>query len=324
MHAIHEASDFARAGEVVTRDPLLAPPSAAEGPSSCCDTIGDMLGRLVIAATPIGNIGDASPRLREALVTADVIAAEDTRRLLNLATALGVDISARVLSYHDAVEQEKVPSLIREIEEGKSVVLVSDAGMPVVSDPGYRLVNAALDAGLTVDIVPGPSAVLTALAMSGLPSDRFTFEGFLPRKSGERSTRLAELAAERRTMVFFEAPHRAAAALADMGTAFGENRRVAICRELTKTFQEVIRGPLSALLEQVANDPLRGELTIVVEGLVGALPVDDSAIVAMVATEQAAGVARNAAIAAVAKRIGRTRQQVYDIVLASKTNQGSQ
>ena len=283
-----------------------------------------MSGRLVIAATPIGNIGDASPRLREILAAADVIAAEDTRRLLNLVKALEVDITARLLSYHDAVEQEKVPAVIRELQSGKLVVLVSDAGMPVVSDPGYRLVNAALDAGLTVDVIPGPSAVLAALAISGLPSDRFTFEGFLPRKSGERSTRLGELASERRTMVFFEAPHRAHATIDDMCSVFGVDRRLAICREMTKTFQEVIRGTLGEVRSRTEGDPIRGEVTIVVEGLVGALPISDAEVAAMVAHEQAAGLARNAAIAAVAKRIGRNRQQVYDIVLASKAECSAQ
>lgn len=277
-----------------------------------------MSGRLVIAATPIGNIGDASPRLRQALADADVIAAEDTRRLLNLAKALEVNIRAKVVSYHDAVEQEKTPALIHEVQQGKQVVLVSDAGMPVVSDPGYRLINAALDAGVLVDVVPGPSAVVTALALSGLPSDRFTFEGFLPRKTGERTARLAELKHERRTMVFFEAPHRAVDTVSDMCATFGERRRIAICREMTKTFQEVIRGTLDDVRTQITIEPIRGEATIVVEGLLGPLPVDDAQILAMVQDEQAKGIARNAAIAAVAKRIGRSRQDVYDLVRSSR------
>src|SRR6476646_6938784 len=192
-------------------------------------------GVLVLAATPIGRVADAPPRLAQELATADVVAAEDTRRLRRLTTDLGVTITGRVVSYFEGNESARTPVLLEALLAGERVLLVTDAGMPSVSDPGYRLVAAAVDAGVTVTAVPGPSAVLTALAVSGLPVDRFCFEGFLPRKAGERARRLTALAAEERTLVFFEAPHRTAAALEAMATAFGADRAAAVCRELTKT-----------------------------------------------------------------------------------------
>ncbi|HSR25308.1 MAG TPA: 16S rRNA (cytidine(1402)-2'-O)-methyltransferase, partial [Candidatus Eisenbacteria bacterium] len=198
-------------------------------------------GVLVLAGAPIGDPADASPRLARELAAADVVAAEDTRRLRRLTAALGVEPSGRVVSYYDANEAARTPELLDALRAGARVVVVTDAGMPSVSDPGYRLVAAAVDAGIPVTAVPGPSAVLTALAVSGLPVDRFCFEGFLPRKAGERSRRLAALAEEPRTMVFFEAPHRLAETLAAMSEAFGANRRAAVCRELTKTYEEVRR-----------------------------------------------------------------------------------
>src|SRR6478609_1218505 len=212
--------------------------------------IGDVAsptGVLVLAATPIGQAADAPPRLAAELAGADVIAAEDTRRLSRLATELGVDVKGRVTSYFDGNEAARTPGLVERLVAGDRVVLVTDAGMPSVSDPGYRLVVAAVDAGIVVTAVPGPSAVLTALAVSGLPVDRFCFEGFLPRKAGERARALAALADERRTMVFFEAPHRLGVTLAAMAEAFGPDRRAAVCRELTKTYEEVLRRPLGEL-----------------------------------------------------------------------------
>ncbi|MGZ4503631.1 MAG: 16S rRNA (cytidine(1402)-2'-O)-methyltransferase, partial [Nocardioidaceae bacterium] len=188
-------------------------------------------GVLVLAATPIGRVGDAPPRLAEELATADVVAAEDTRRLKRLVADLGVALTGRVVSYFEGNESARTASLVEALEAGDRVLVVTDAGMPSVSDPGYRLVAAAVERGITVTAVPGPSAVLTALAVSGLPVDRFCFEGFLPRKAGERGRRLAALAHEPRTMVFFEAPHRTAAALAAMAEAFGDDRRAAVCRE---------------------------------------------------------------------------------------------
>jgi 16S rRNA (cytidine1402-2'-O)-methyltransferase len=230
---------------------------------------GEAGGVLVLAATPIGNIGDASPRLLSELRAADVIAAEDTRRFARLLDRLGVDIQARVVSYFEGNEARRTPALIAELEAGRRVAVVTDAGMPSVSDPGYRLVAAAIERGFPVTAVPGPSAVLVALAVSGLPVDRFCFEGFLPRKSGERTRRLAELAVEVRTMVFFEAPHRTATTVAAMSECFGADRRAALCRELTKTYEEVRRGRLAELAEWAAAAEVRGEITLVVMGATG-------------------------------------------------------
>ncbi|MBA3523726.1 MAG: 16S rRNA (cytidine(1402)-2'-O)-methyltransferase, partial [Geodermatophilaceae bacterium] len=201
-------------------------------------------GRVLLAATPLGHPGDASQRLRDALATAPVIAAEDTRRLRRLTSDLGVTFTGRVVSYFEGNEQGRTPELIALLQAGDDVLLVTDAGMPSVSDPGYRLVRAALDAGLGVTCLPGPSAAMTALVLSGLPADRFCFEGFLPRKAGPRARALAAMAAETRTTVFFEAPHRLAAMLADAAVAFGADRPAAVCRELTKTYEEVRRGGL--------------------------------------------------------------------------------
>ncbi len=221
---------------------------------------------LVLAATPIGNVADASPRLLTELRTADVIAAEDTRRLVRLLDRLGIQTNARVVSYFGGNEARRTPALIAELAAGRRVTVVSDAGMPSVSDPGYRLVAAAIEQGFPVTAVPGPSAVLVALAVSGLPVDRFCFEGFLPRKAGERARRLADLAAEVRTMVFFEAPHRTATTTAAMSESFGADRPAAICRELTKTYEEVRRGTLAELATWAAAGEMRGEITLVVAG----------------------------------------------------------
>ncbi|HEX2498373.1 MAG TPA: 16S rRNA (cytidine(1402)-2'-O)-methyltransferase, partial [Actinomycetes bacterium] len=243
------------------------PDRAADRPAGADQATG----RLVLAATPIGDLGDAPPRLGHELTTADVIAAEDTRRLHRLLAGLGVTTSARVVSYFDGNEAARTPGLVAALRAGERVVLVTDAGMPAVSDPGYRLVRAAIDAGIQVSAVPGPSAVLTALAVSGLPVDRFCFEGFLPRKVGERAAVLRALAAEPRTMVFFEAPHRLTGTLAAMATAFGAERSAAVCRELTKTYEEVRRGELAALADW-AGAGVRGEITIVVAGRPAADP----------------------------------------------------
>ena len=279
--------------------------------------IGDVAsptGVLVLAATPIGQATDAPPRLAAELAGADVIAAEDTRRLSRLATDLGVDVKGRVTSYFDGNEAARTPGLVARLVAGDRVVLVTDAGMPSVSDPGYRLVVAAVEAGVTVTAVPGPSAVLTALAVSGLPVDRFCFEGFLPRKAGERARRLAGLAAEERTLVFFEAPHRTAAALAALAEAFGSDRPAAVCRELTKTHEEVRRGPLGDLVGWAAEG-VRGEVTIVVSGAGPASVADDPvSLRAAVADLESAGEPRKDAIKAVATRAGVPKRVVYDAV----------
>jgi 16S rRNA (cytidine1402-2'-O)-methyltransferase len=222
-------------------------------------------GVLVLAGTPIGEPADASPRLRAELRQADVIAAEDTRRFAGLLDRLGIHTQAKVLSYFEGNEAKRTPMLLAELAAGRRVVLVCDAGMPSISDPGYRLVVAAVDGGFRVTAVPGPSAVLTALAVSGLPVDRFCFEGFLSRKARERARRLAELAAEPRTLIFFEAPHRAAETLAALADAFGPDRRGAVCRELTKTYEEVRRGSLAELAAWAGGE-VRGEITLVIAG----------------------------------------------------------
>jgi 16S rRNA (cytidine1402-2'-O)-methyltransferase len=274
-------------------------------------------GRLVLAGSPIGDVLDASPRLGRVLGEADVVAAEDTRRLRRLVSELGVVLSGRVVSYFEGNERERTPELIQALTDGQTVVVVTDAGMPSVSDPGYRLVAAAIEAGVDVTAVPGPSAVLTALALSGLPVDRFTFEGFLPRKPGERSRRLAELADEPRTMVFFEAPHRLAASLEAMAEAFGADRRTAVCRELTKTYEEVKRGPLEDLTIW-AKDGVRGEITVVVAGADPNKSLTPAELAAEVATDEEAGTPRKQAIADVAKRFNVPKRTVYDAVLAAR------
>ena len=275
-------------------------------------------GVLVLAATPIGRVADAPPRLAEELATADVVAAEDTRRLKRLTSDLGVSVTGRIVSYFEGNESARTPVLLEALLNGERVLLVTDAGMPSVSDPGYRLVAAAVEADVLVTAVPGPSAVLTALAVSGLPVDRFCFEGFLPRKAGERSRRLGSLAAEERTMVFFEAPHRTEVALAAMAEAFGADRPAAVCRELTKTHEEVRRGPLGELVTWAA-DGIRGEVTLVVAGAPGGpdLATDPDTLLAAVAALQADGTSRKEAIVEVARRAGLPKRDVYNLVHGS-------
>jgi 16S rRNA (cytidine1402-2'-O)-methyltransferase len=282
-------------------------------------------GILTVAAVPIGRPGDASPLLAHALATAPVIAAEDTRRLRRLAAALGVEPAGKIISYYEAVEQRRDPQLVEVLLGGQDVLLVTDAGMPVVSDPGYRLVAAAAAAGAQVTVLPGPSAVIAALAVSGLPTDRFCFEGFPPRKKGERARHLAELASEPRTMVFFESPRRLAATLADLSQAFGPDRRAVVGRELTKTHEEVRRGTLAELAEWAADGVL-GEITLVVHGATPAAagtkggPPSRTPSQAAEEVERriAAGQPRNAAVAAVAQESGLDRAEVYDAVAAAR------
>jgi len=276
-------------------------------------------GVLVLAATPIGQVGDAPPRLAAELAGADVVAAEDTRRLRRLTTELGITVGGRVVSYFEGNESARTPQLVEALRAGQRVVLVTDAGMPSVSDPGYRLVAAAVEVGLPVTAVPGPSAVLTALALSGLPVDRFCFEGFLPRKAGERARRLAELATEPRTMVFFEAPHRLAVALTAMADGLGADRPAAVCREMTKTYEEVRRAGLAELAAWAA-DGVRGEVTVVVEGAADRVdvPTDAVSLAAQVAEEESIGSTRKEAIAEVARRAGLPKRTVFDAVVAHK------
>ena len=274
-------------------------------------------GVLVLAATPIGDPRDAAPRLAEELRLADVVAAEDTRRLRRLCQALDVVPTGRVLSYHEHNEAQRTPELVDRLTSGDRVVVVTDAGMPSVSDPGYRLVSAAVEADVRVTCVPGPSAVLMALAVSGMPVDRFCFEGFLPRRPGERASALAGLAAERRTMVFFEAPHRLERTLTAMGEAFGGQRPAAVCRELTKTYEEVRRGPLAELVAW-AGDGVRGEVTVVVAGATP--PVADLASQLDGIRERvAAGERLKDVCADVAEATGLSRKALYDAVVARPT-----
>ncbi|MCG5221183.1 16S rRNA (cytidine(1402)-2'-O)-methyltransferase [Streptosporangium sp. KLBMP 9127] len=271
-------------------------------------------GRLVLAGAPIGQAGDVSPRLRAALEEADVVAAEDTRRLRRLTGDLGATIRGRVVSYYDANEAARAAELLESLLAGDTVLVITDAGMPGVSDPGYRLTRLAVEAGVTVTVLPGPSAVTTALAVSGLPSDRFCFEGFPPRKPGERGRRLAALAGEERTMVFFEAPHRLAACLSAMAEAFGPDRPAAVCRELTKTYEEVRRGGLGELAEWAAGG-VKGEITVVVAGHVRvAEETDLAALAAEVARRADEGVPRKQAIVEVAKAAGIPKRDLYDAV----------
>jgi 16S rRNA (cytidine1402-2'-O)-methyltransferase len=275
--------------------------------------VTDHEGVLVLAGTPIGRVEDAPPRLASELRAADVVAAEDTRRLRRLASELGVDIAGRVVSYIDGNEQSRVPALHEALTRGERVLVVTDAGMPSVSDPGYRLVVAAVRAGVRVTSVPGPSAVLTALAVSGLPVDRFCFEGFLPRKAGVRARRLEGLRDEQRTMVFFEAPHRTEAALGAMAEVLGDDRQAAVCRELTKTHEEVRRGRLAELAAW-AGAGVRGEVTIVVAGAspVSGADADLPALVDQAVTGE--GLTKKEAIAVVARRTGVPKREVYAAV----------
>lgn len=274
-------------------------------------------GRLLLAATPLGQPGDASARLIDALGTADVVAAEDTRRARSLAHSLGVRIAGRLVSLYDGNEATRVPALIAELRTGATVLALTDAGMPSISDPGYRLVAACIDAGVPLSCLPGPSAVTTALAVSGLACDRFCFEGFAPRKQAARRAWLATLADESRTVVFFESPRRLADTLRDGAAVLGGERRAAVCRELTKTHEEVIRGTLDELAAW-ADDGVLGEITVV---LAGATPrADIDALVAEVGALTADGMGVKDACARVtASHSGAaSRRELYDAVLRSR------
>jgi 16S rRNA (cytidine1402-2'-O)-methyltransferase len=247
---------------------------------------------------------------------ADVVAAEDTRRLRSLATALGATPAGRVISFYEDVEAARLPKLLDALRAGQTVLLVTDAGMPSVSDPGYRLVSACVAEEIPVTCVPGPSAVTTALAVSGLPTDRFCFEGFVPRKGGERAQWLAALAEESRTIVFFESPHRLAATLAEAAEVLGADRSAAVCRELTKPYEEVRRGPLAELAEW-ARGGVRGEVTVVLAGAERA-PVDPAELIGEVRARVAAGERLKSAAAEVAAAAGVSKKRLYDAVLRDR------
>jgi len=272
-------------------------------------------GKLIVCGTPIGNLEDAPPRLARVLAEADLVACEDTRQTRKLLTHLGV--TTRTTSYHDVDERDRAKFLADRVATGLRLALVTDAGMPGISDPGYHLVAACLARGLQVEVVPGPSAVLAALVVSGLPTDRFCFEGFPPRRVGARDRRLAELAAEPRTMVFFEAPHRALATLAAMAAAFGADRPCAVVRELTKVHEEVLRGSLAEVAERLEANGPRGELTLVVGGAPASRPGTAAAtdLAAEVATLIASGASTRDAIATVARASGTPRRAVYQAVI---------
>lgn len=274
-------------------------------------------GVLVLAATPLGDSRDASPRLIETLGSADVVAAEDTRRLRSLATALGVTVRGRIVSHYDAVEAARIPALLDAIRGGATVLVVTDAGMPAVSDPGFRLVAACVEDGLRVSCLPGPSAVTTALAVSGLPSDRFCFEGFAPRRDGPRRRWLAALATEGRTCVFFESPHRLAATLAEAAKVLGAQRRAAVCRELTKPYEEVRRGDLGALAEWAAGG-VRGEITVVLAGAPPGDPPPLAELAGEVIERVAAGERLKEAVAAVAVENGVSKRELYEAALRAQ------
>jgi 16S rRNA (cytidine1402-2'-O)-methyltransferase len=283
-------------------------PDAPDGPAPPVQG-----GRLVVVATPIGNLGDLSPRAAEALRSADVVAAEDTRRTRVLLDHIGAGTA--MTSYHEHNESARTGPLLDRVAAGETVVLVSDAGTPGVADPGYRLVRAAIDRGLPVDAVPGPSAVIQALVLSGLALDRFTFEGFLPRKGGARQRRLEELVREHRTMIFYVAPHRAADDLEAMAGVFGD-RPAALARELTKLHEEVYRAPLDELARRVAAEGVRGEVTLVVGGAAESEEMPGAAsLAARVHEVVAAGSSKKDAIAAVAGATGVARRVVYQAVI---------
>ncbi|NDK89304.1 16S rRNA (cytidine(1402)-2'-O)-methyltransferase [Gordonia desulfuricans] len=274
-------------------------------------------GALVLAATPMGRYDDASPRLREALTTADIVAAEDTRRARALAAGLDVTITGELISYYDQVEAARTPRLVEAIAGGATVLLITDAGMPSVSDPGYRVVVACAEAGLKVTALPGPSAVTTALAVSAMPSERFCFEGFAPRKPGARKEWLGQLRDERRTAVFFESPHRLADCLGDAVTVLGGERRAAVCRELTKTYEEIRRGDLAELAEWAAGG-VKGEITVVLAGAVATEPDLDELVVRAEGLVEG-GMRLKAACEEVTRGTSVSRRDVYEAVLAARS-----
>ena len=271
-------------------------------------------GTILLAATPIGDVRDASPRVIAALQGADIVAAEDTRRALALASRLGIKLGGRLVALHDHNEAEKAEGIVEAARGGARVVFVSDAGMPTVSDPGFRLARAAVDAGVPLSVLPGPSAPLVALALSGLPSDRFAFEGFLPRKDGEATRYLQDLATDPHTLIFFESPRRAAATLTRMAEVFGAGRAAALCRELTKDYEEVRRGTLGELAEGVED--VLGEVTIVVAGYARSARAEDH--VGAVLALAAEGMRLKDAAAEVAAATGARKNDLYKAALAAR------
>ncbi|WEV68353.1 16S rRNA (cytidine(1402)-2'-O)-methyltransferase [Bifidobacterium sp. ESL0769] len=277
-------------------------------------------GTVVLAATPIGNVGDASARLKALLERADIVAAEDTRRLYDLANRLGVHVGGRVVANHDHNERAKADGLLDEVERGATVLVVSDAGMPTVNDPGVAIVRRAIERDLPVTCAPGPSAVLDALALSGLPTDRFCYEGFVPRKHNERIQRFRSLKGERRTIVFYETLHRIAETMDDLLEMFGPNRPMALCRELTKDYEQIRRGTVEEIHQSVVDDPPRGEIVLVIAGA-----SEDEALKAGEATAAVLSVDDLAALAVehAAKTNERIKDAIAEVVKAHPLPDGS-
>lgn len=309
----------APAAEYPEESAELSEPSTADAPNSDVPVTSDEGGVLILGGTPIGNLADASDRLRSALATADLIAVEDTRKLRTLASGLGVRTRGRVIVNHDHNEEGRSATIVQAVQDGQRVLLLSDAGMPTISDPGYVAAAAVAEADLPVTVVPGPSAALTALALSGLPTGRFTFEGFLARKGSERSRRLASLAGEERTMIFYESPHRTAATLADFVQIFGADRRGTVSRELTKLHEEVRRGTLAELAEWAESERIRGEIVIIVEGAQAPETPEAQDVVQLVLDRVAAGERLKAACAAVAAETGTSKRELYEAALAARS-----
>jgi 16S rRNA (cytidine1402-2'-O)-methyltransferase len=271
---------------------------------------------LVLAATPLGNPLDASERLKQAIASAEIIAAEDSRRFHRLASDLGVTFTAKVISFFEGNESDRTVEILELLRSGKEVLVVTDAGMPTISDPGFRLLRDAIAQKIETTVIPGPSAPTMAIALSGLPTDRFTFEGFAPRAQGARKSFYEKLRFEERTMVLFEAPHRLAESLADALAVFGADRSAAICREMTKTYEEVVRGSLEELLQWSMSKEILGEITLVIAGSAAGSEITSAAdAVSRVKEYEAAGMDRKEAIATVADESGLPKKIVYAAVV---------
>jgi 16S rRNA (cytidine1402-2'-O)-methyltransferase len=277
------------------------------------------MGTLIVAAAPIGNSGDATDRLKQAIAKSTFVAAEDSRKFARLCKDLGIEHHAKVISFFEGNERERLAELEKALVEHESVLLITDSGMPGVSDPGFRAINLALEKEFPIQVLPGASAVTTSLVLSGLPTDRFVFEGFLPRTDIARDKFLSELAEEVRTMIFFEAPHRVAAFLHSAQKAFGENRRGAVCREMTKTYEEVQRGTLTQLHNWALSKEMLGEFTIVISGFAkGDVTHSEEEIARLVKRLESAGISRKEAISTVAKELGVPKRSVFDIMVTNK------
>ena len=278
--------------------------------------------KLLLAGVPLGNPGDASARLISAIKNASIIAAEDSRRFQRLCQDLGISSQAKILSFFEGNEEERTEQLLNELRNGADVLVVTDAGMPTVSDPGFKLVRSAVAENIQVEVLPGPSAVTTALALSGLPTDRFCFEGFVPRSQGAREKFFEELRFEVRTVVFFEAPHRLQETLITAINFLGAERKAALCREMTKTYEETVRGTLGSLQEWASSKEVLGEITIVVEGaIVGAREINHERIIDSVRKFENAGMDRKEAIAAVAQELNLPKREAFDAMVAAKNAQ---